>query len=164
MPETYSKPSVFSQEEQFYINGQLPDFHQLEVPDVWIGLSGELSVEIVHVNLSNQWKYTLNTRRESIVCVVSSDKDQDGNFQWVDKTHLEFSNWRANFPQNTANMWDCGQIYTGEEENNLIYSYEHLHVFLTFLDITLDITLFCSVPFVQETTMANGRPPTAIKD
>lgn len=49
--------------------------------------------------------------------MISSDKDQDGNFQWVDKTHVEFSNWRENFPQNTANMWDCGQIYTGEESS-----------------------------------------------
>lgn len=33
---------VCSQEEQFYINGKLPDFHQVDVPDVWIGLSGTL--------------------------------------------------------------------------------------------------------------------------
>lgn len=31
---------VCSQEEQFYINGNLPDFHQVNVPDIWIGLSG----------------------------------------------------------------------------------------------------------------------------
>lgn len=31
-----------SQEEQFYINGKLPDFHQVDIPDIWIGLSGTL--------------------------------------------------------------------------------------------------------------------------
>ena len=29
-----------SQDEQFYINGNLPDFHQVDIPDIWIGLSG----------------------------------------------------------------------------------------------------------------------------
>lgn len=29
-----------SQEEQHYINGLLPNFHQAAVPDIWIGLSG----------------------------------------------------------------------------------------------------------------------------
>ncbi|XP_063066766.1 macrophage mannose receptor 1, partial [Engraulis encrasicolus] len=72
--------TIKSKEEQLFINAQLPDFNQVDIPDIWIGLS---------------------------------DKDQDGNFQWVDKTHIEFSNWRANYPQNTANSWDCGQIYTG---------------------------------------------------
>lgn len=44
----------------------------------------------------------------------NTDKDQDGTFRWVDKTALEFSNWSPNFPQNSENLWDCGQIYTGE--------------------------------------------------
>lgn len=30
---------INSQEEQFYINGFLPDFHQVDIPDIWIGLS-----------------------------------------------------------------------------------------------------------------------------
>lgn len=33
---------VCSQEEQFFINGNLPDFHQVDIPDIWIGLSGTL--------------------------------------------------------------------------------------------------------------------------
>ncbi|KAL2099694.1 hypothetical protein ACEWY4_004088 [Coilia grayii] len=71
--------TIKSKEEQFFINAQLPDFHQVDIPDIWIGLS---------------------------------DKDQDGNFQWVDMTYPAYTNWRANFPQDTAKMWDCGQIYT----------------------------------------------------
>ena len=31
-----------SQEEQFFINGRLPEFHQVDIPDIWIGLSGTL--------------------------------------------------------------------------------------------------------------------------
>lgn len=33
-----------SQEEQFFINGNLPDFHQVDIPDIWIGLSGSLHI------------------------------------------------------------------------------------------------------------------------
>ncbi|KAM9450976.1 lymphocyte antigen 75-like [Clarias gariepinus] len=47
------------------------------------------------------------------VWIGISDMDQDGSFRWVDKTNIEFSNWSPNFPKNTDNMWDCGQIYTG---------------------------------------------------
>ncbi|XP_069566819.1 macrophage mannose receptor 1-like, partial [Brachyistius frenatus] len=71
---------INSQDEQFFINGKLPDFHQVEIPDIWIGLS---------------------------------DKDQDGQFRWVDKSEIEFSNYGTGFPRNTAGFWDCGQIFTG---------------------------------------------------
>ncbi|XP_047425524.1 macrophage mannose receptor 1 [Mugil cephalus] len=30
---------INNQEEQFFINGKLPDFHQVDIPDIWIGLS-----------------------------------------------------------------------------------------------------------------------------
>nr|XP_020506487.1 macrophage mannose receptor 1-like [Labrus bergylta] len=70
---------INSQEEQFFINGKLPDFHQVDIPDIWLGLS---------------------------------DKDQDGDFRWVDKTQITFSNYGPGWPQNTANVWDCGQIFT----------------------------------------------------
>ncbi|XP_076014518.1 uncharacterized protein LOC143007034 [Genypterus blacodes] len=30
---------INSKEEQFYINGMLPDFYQVDIPDIWIGLS-----------------------------------------------------------------------------------------------------------------------------
>ncbi|XP_049459415.1 macrophage mannose receptor 1 [Epinephelus fuscoguttatus] len=30
---------INSQEEQFFINGNLPDFHHIDIPDIWIGLS-----------------------------------------------------------------------------------------------------------------------------
>ncbi|KAL4617320.1 macrophage mannose receptor 1-like [Arapaima gigas] len=72
--------TIQSESEQFFINSLLPDFHHIEVPDIWIGVS---------------------------------DKDQDGSFNWVDKTPIRYSNWRTNFPQNTDKRWDCGQIYTG---------------------------------------------------
>ncbi|TNN53351.1 Macrophage mannose receptor 1 [Liparis tanakae] len=71
---------INSQEEQFFINGKLPDFHLVDVPDIWIGLS---------------------------------DKDQDGEFKWTDKSPITFSNYGPSWPQNTADTWDCGQIYTG---------------------------------------------------
>lgn len=32
---------ISSEEEQFFINAQLPDFHQVDIPDLWIGISGE---------------------------------------------------------------------------------------------------------------------------
>ncbi|XP_062291189.1 macrophage mannose receptor 1 [Scomber scombrus] len=71
---------IESQEEQFFINAYLPDFHQVDIPDIWIGLS---------------------------------DKDQDGQFKWVDKTDINYSNYGSGWPQNTAGVWDCGQIFTG---------------------------------------------------
>ncbi|XP_061589669.1 macrophage mannose receptor 1 [Cololabis saira] len=74
---------INSQDEQFFINGKLPDFHQVEIPDIWLGLS---------------------------------DKDQDGVFQWVDKTAIAYSNYGSGWPVNTANLWDCGQIFTGNYE------------------------------------------------
>lgn len=40
--------------------------------------------------------------------------DQDGHFRWVDKTEVKFSNYGPGWPHNTANIWDCGQIFTGE--------------------------------------------------
>lgn len=36
---------ISSEEEQFFINAQLPDFHLVDVPDLWIGISGEWSIE-----------------------------------------------------------------------------------------------------------------------
>lgn len=58
--------------------------------------------------------YQLSVNEQSFLFITPSDKDQDGAFRWVDKTAIEFSNWSPNFPQNTANQWDCGQIYTGK--------------------------------------------------
>ncbi|XP_035247102.1 macrophage mannose receptor 1 [Anguilla anguilla] len=72
--------TIKSEEEQFFINAQLPDLHQVDVPDVWIGIS---------------------------------DKNQDGTFQWADNDAISYTNWNLNFPRNTQNVWDCGQIYTG---------------------------------------------------
>lgn len=71
---------INNQEEQYFINGRLPDFHHVDIPDIWIGLS---------------------------------DKDKDGSFRWVDNTEVQFSNYGTNWPQNTPNLWDCGQIFTG---------------------------------------------------
>ncbi|KAM6984695.1 C-type mannose receptor 2-like [Aplochiton taeniatus] len=71
---------VFSEEEQFYINSMLPDFHHTDIPDIWIGVV---------------------------------DSNQDGTFKWVDNTDITYSNWSPGFPKNTANLWDCGQIFTG---------------------------------------------------
>lgn len=45
--------------------------------------------------------------------VTLPDKDQDGSFRWVDKTAITFSNYGSGWPKNTANLWDCGQIFTG---------------------------------------------------
>ncbi|XP_068609207.1 uncharacterized protein [Brachionichthys hirsutus] len=71
---------IDSPEEQYFINGKLPDFHHVDIPDIWIGLS---------------------------------DKDQDGEFRWVDKSEVTFSNYGSGSPRNTPNMVDCGQIFTG---------------------------------------------------
>ncbi|CAJ1070748.1 macrophage mannose receptor 1 [Xyrichtys novacula] len=71
---------INNEEEQFFINGRLPDFHQVDIPDIWLGLS---------------------------------DKDQDGTFKWVDKSPITYSNYGPGWPHNTAKIWDCGQIFTG---------------------------------------------------
>ncbi|MEQ2275125.1 hypothetical protein XENORESO_021066 [Xenotaenia resolanae] len=41
---------------------------------------------------------------------------QDGDFKWEDKSKIQFSNYGAGWPRNTANLWDCGQIFTGNYE------------------------------------------------
>lgn len=45
--------------------------------------------------------------------VMLPDKDKDGVFKWVDKTEITFSNYGTGWPRNTADFWDCGQIFTG---------------------------------------------------
>ncbi|CAL9682123.1 unnamed protein product [Knipowitschia caucasica] len=74
---------INSKEEQFFINGKLPDFHHVDIPDIWMGLS---------------------------------DMYKDGEFKWIDKSALGFSNFAPGFPKNTEHFWDCGQIYTGNYE------------------------------------------------
>ncbi|XP_056147018.1 macrophage mannose receptor 1 [Lampris incognitus] len=71
---------INSLEEQYFINGQIPDFHQVDIPDIWIGLS---------------------------------DKNEDGKFRWVDNSEMTVTNWGSGWPKNTANLWDCAQIFTG---------------------------------------------------
>lgn len=41
-----------SQEEQFFINGNLPEFHLADIPDIWIGLSGSQHAILVLFPLS----------------------------------------------------------------------------------------------------------------
>lgn len=41
-----------SQEEQFFINGNLPEFHLVDIPDIWIGLSGSQHAILVLFPLS----------------------------------------------------------------------------------------------------------------
>lgn len=102
---------VRSQEEQFFINGKLPDFHQVDIPDIWIGLSGSQHAIPVLFPCFIPQKCPLSLTH-SLWC--SPDKDQDGHFRWVDKTEVTFSNYGPGWPKNTANIWDCGQIFTGE--------------------------------------------------
>ncbi|XP_057709681.1 C-type mannose receptor 2-like [Corythoichthys intestinalis] len=45
-----------------------------------------------------------------------SDKDQDGTFRWVDKTISWYKNYGLGWPKNTPDLWDCGQIYTGNSK------------------------------------------------
>lgn len=104
-----------SQEEQFFINGNLPEFHLADIPDIWIGLSGSQHAILVLFPLSlSLLKRPLSSTR-SRRC--SPDKDQDGHFRWVDKTEVTFSNYGPGWPRNTDNIWDCGQIFTGETGN-----------------------------------------------
>lgn len=45
----------FSEDEQFFINALLPDIHQVDLPDVWIGVSGirtfSLCMFLLHLSL-----------------------------------------------------------------------------------------------------------------
>ncbi|KAK0140767.1 C-type mannose receptor 2 [Merluccius polli] len=82
---------INSQEEQYFVNGFLPDLHHTDIPDIWIGLS---------------------------------DKDVDGTWAWVDRSSLTFTNWGSGWPRNTATIWDCGQIFTG----NYAGTWENRHL------------------------------------
>lgn len=75
--------------------------------------------------------------------------DQDGHFRWVDKTEVKFSNYGPGWPQNTANIWDCGQIFTGE---NWAKRWAQVALQSEPTDV-----LFC----FQEITAACGKRPTA---
>lgn len=57
-----------------------------------------------------------------IFCCVIPDKDQDGDFKWVDKSPIQFSNYGPGWPRNTANFWDCGQIFTGRINSDIFIS------------------------------------------
>lgn len=47
--------------------------------------------------------------------LVLPDKDKDGEFKWVDKSTVQFSNYGPGWPVNTVGIWDCGQIFTGKD-------------------------------------------------
>lgn len=111
-----------SQDEQFFINGYLPDFHQVDIPDIWIGLSGTLQTIRFNVYCERTLKKILSWQMWLLktpfllifLFVMLPDKDQDGKFKWVDKSDITFSNYGPGWPRNTAGLWDCGQIFTGK--------------------------------------------------
>lgn len=141
-----------SQEEQFFINGNLPDFHQVDIPDIWIGLSGILhtvcfDAHCETINVFLKIPFPLIFR-----FVMLPDKDQDGAFRWVDKTEITFSNFGPGWPTNTANVWDCGQIFTGR----ICTLKWQCHIFSVHADIARQIPVL-----FQEIMRANGKQPTA---
>uniref|UniRef100_A0A3B3YYE1 C-type lectin domain-containing protein n=1 Tax=Poecilia mexicana TaxID=48701 RepID=A0A3B3YYE1_9TELE len=70
---------INSQEEQFFINGKLPDFHQVDIPDIWIG---EAWVGLNDINIENQFVYT-------------------------DGSDVDLLPWAENQPDNWENNEDC---------------------------------------------------------
>ncbi|KAL0965895.1 hypothetical protein UPYG_G00287370 [Umbra pygmaea] len=62
----------------------------------------------------NTYLPELNEGEVPDVWIGVSDKDKDGTFKWVDNTDIPISNWKSGYPMNTVNLWDCGQIYTGD--------------------------------------------------
>lgn len=58
------------------------------------------------------------------ICVITlPDKDKDGEFKWVDKTAITFSNYGPGWPRNTEVLWDCGQIFTGDTSTLSFWSF-----------------------------------------
>jgi len=88
--------------------------------------------------------------------VMSPDKDQDGEFKWIDKSPITFSNYGPNWPQNTADSWDCGQIYTGRNGHSGILALNILVYVFSWRPTSLYLLL-------QETMQGNGKQPTAIR-
>ncbi|KAF3849178.1 hypothetical protein F7725_015675 [Dissostichus mawsoni] len=85
--------SIISAEEEEYVTGTLdPSW-----ADLWIGLSTLLSAP-----------WLAEFRRQLLL----DDKNQDGDFKWVDKSPITFSNYLPGWPKNTVGTWDCGQIFT----------------------------------------------------
>ncbi|CAB1352004.1 unnamed protein product, partial [Coregonus sp. 'balchen'] len=65
------------------------------------------------------------------------NQDQDGTFRWVDKTDIMFSNWKPNFPKNTANLWDCGDFSGKWETTNCFKNLGYIckMILIVMLDI-----------------------------
>lgn len=45
--------------------------------------------------------------------MMMPDMYKDGEFKWVDKSAITFTNYGPGWPTNTVDAWDCGQIFTG---------------------------------------------------
>ncbi|KAJ8338950.1 hypothetical protein SKAU_G00357360 [Synaphobranchus kaupii] len=83
-------------------------------PDLTDKANGVCSAVIKEADQDyGKWRSHVCRHERPYMCKRGLDnKDQDGTFQWVDKTAISYSNWNANFPRNTQTIWDCGQIYT----------------------------------------------------
>jgi len=169
---------MHSQEEQFFINAKLPDFHHVDIPDIWIGLSGTLQTRFWWP-FWNYWTILphLWTQSKGLhFSCLSPDKDQDGSFRWVDKTEVKFSNYGDGWPKNTADTWDCGQIFTGgtcslppwlKETDRVVFSEAEQHqLSLCCLSGNYDgkwetTNCFKSLGYICEMTGGiNTKPPT----
>lgn len=58
---------------------------------------------------------TVHRNYSSLTPVLQPDKENDGSFRWIDGCQPAFSNYAPDFPQNTPQLWDCGQVFTGRQ-------------------------------------------------
>ncbi|KAK5617685.1 hypothetical protein CRENBAI_001663 [Crenichthys baileyi] len=103
--------SITSVQENTFVMGTLSLTHL----DFWIGLStlkcNKISCQVDPGNSNFAWSDAMRLDYTNW-----DDMYQDGDFKWEDKSKIQFSNYGAGWPRNTANMWDCGQIFTGNYE------------------------------------------------
>lgn len=108
------------------------------------------------------------------IFVVIIDKDKDGEFKWVDKSAVTFSNYGPGWPKDTAKLWDCGQIFTGETftvslPSNCkfdLFSFEINVCWVCFLPGNYEgkwetTNCFKSLGFICEMTGGQNAKPTA---
>ncbi|KAK7896517.1 hypothetical protein WMY93_021842 [Mugilogobius chulae] len=111
---------INSQEEQYFINSRLPDFHHVDIPDIWIGLSdmykdGEFKwVDKGGFDFSNfQTGFPKNTEH-----FWDCGQIYTGNYEGKWETancfkslgYVDFLPWAPNQPDNWQNNEDCVHI------------------------------------------------------
>ncbi|XP_036384637.1 C-type mannose receptor 2 [Megalops cyprinoides] len=116
--------TIKSEEEQFFINAQLPDLHQVDVPDVWIGVSG---------NYHGKWETTNCFKNLGYICKMvggQNVKPTAAPDSHCDAGYLLYGDHCYHFETETVKNWDDAQAYCINQNGNLasVHSQEEMSI------------------------------------